>query len=244
MKIIVTSIRLSRQSPIANRQSPLALAVPNRADMWMPRCCCPFHYFSHQPGYLYVPHSSQAASRKPIDQLPSSTTTALRLEEENIPSNWQLCVSLTTDPTTPLTPAPISYWVELNLGFGGLTDWIVLNHRQRSVRSGSYKGLEVARHRHRDQAHGNRARFGCRSISLCFILLKEYKEGRTFFCHQWCSVMMSGVTNEVGVSFSGTGLPGPPTQYPKPCTWENKKQKLQSADTGQAWRLVGVPNYG
>lgn len=67
---------------------------------------------------------------------------------------------------------PISA-LSLNLGFGGLTHWIILNHRQWSVRSRPHKGLEVARHCHRYQAHGDRAGFGYHSINFLIIRVER-----------------------------------------------------------------------
>jgi hypothetical protein len=42
------------------------------------------------------------------------------------------------------------------------TDGIVFEHAERSVRARPHECLVVARHGHRDQAHGNRAGFRCR----------------------------------------------------------------------------------
>lgn len=94
------------------------------------------------------------------------------------------------------------------MGFGKFTHWIVLNHRQWSVRSRTHKRLEVARHCHRDQAHGNSARFSYHLVSFFFSPIRVGRRANVFLPSP---VLCSGyITVEVGVSFSGAWLPGPP----------------------------------
>jgi len=90
------------------------------------------------------------------------------------------------------------------------TDRIVFQHAQRPMCSRSYHRLVISRQRHRDEAHGDRARFDCwKLISIALeIVLKMRQKSITFLRHCGETVLRIEVASqELKSSFASLSKP-------------------------------------